>query len=144
MREWLVRYYIDADILGLAHVLAPLRGDITYPGDPGAVIHKRQRPPCPITSPGTLDPDWLPVVAAHGWLIISRDHNIRDNIAERRAVRENGAKMVALSGQDARTKWGQLELVMRRWSRIEALVEEPGPFIYLASRTAMPRLSLDD
>jgi hypothetical protein len=30
-----VRYYIDADILGLARVLAALRPDVTYPGDPG-------------------------------------------------------------------------------------------------------------
>jgi hypothetical protein len=143
MRETSVRYYVDADILGLAHVLAPLRGDITYPGDPGAVINKRQRPPCPITTTATPDTDWLPIVAAQGWLIISRDHNIRENIAERHAVRDSGAKMVALAGQDARTKWGQLELVMRRWSRIEDLSEQPGPFIYLASRTAMTSLSLD-
>jgi hypothetical protein len=31
--------------------------------------------------------------------------------------------MVALAVQDARTKWGQLELVMRRWSHIEELAE---------------------
>jgi hypothetical protein len=33
-----VRYYFDADILGLAKVVAGLRTDITYPGDPGVVI----------------------------------------------------------------------------------------------------------
>jgi len=37
---------------------------VTYPGDPGAVIHKRQRAPCPITSPDVLDTDWIPQVAA--------------------------------------------------------------------------------
>lgn len=36
-----IRFYIDADVLGLAHVLARLRPDVTYPGDPGAVIQKR-------------------------------------------------------------------------------------------------------
>lgn len=44
-----VRFYVDADVLGLAKVLAALRNDITFPGDPGAVIHKRHRPPCTIT-----------------------------------------------------------------------------------------------
>jgi hypothetical protein len=37
--------------------------------------------------------------------------------------RPPGAKMVALAVQAARTKWGQLELVMRRWSHIEELAE---------------------
>jgi hypothetical protein len=38
-----VRIYVDADILGLGKILGSLRVDVTYPGDPGAVIHKRQR-----------------------------------------------------------------------------------------------------
>ena len=71
--EAVVRFYIDADILGLAKVLAELRNDITYPGDPGTVIYKRRRPACPITSPEGLDPDWIPEVASRGWLIVTRD-----------------------------------------------------------------------
>jgi len=59
-----VRIYVDADVLGLGKILAGLRSDMTYPGDPGAVIHKRQRAPCPITSPDVLDTDWIPQVAA--------------------------------------------------------------------------------
>ena len=47
LRAAQVRIYADADVLGLGKILAALRNDITYPGDPGAVIHKRQRPPCP-------------------------------------------------------------------------------------------------
>lgn len=34
-----VRFYVDADLLGLGHALAALRNDVTYPGDPGKVIH---------------------------------------------------------------------------------------------------------
>lgn len=137
-----VRFYLDADILGLASILGPLRNDITFPGDPGAVIHKRQRPPCPIESTDVPDTDWLPIVAERGWLVISRDHNIRENIAERRAVLEHGVKMVALAGKDAGTKWKQLQLVMQRWDRIEALANETGPFIHLASRNRMAPLDL--
>jgi hypothetical protein len=70
-----VRIYIDADILGFGQVIAALRSDVTYPGDPGALIHKRQRPLCPITSPDILDPDWIPEVARRGWLIVTRDSN---------------------------------------------------------------------
>ncbi|MFF0271585.1 hypothetical protein [Kribbella sp. NPDC004536] len=144
MRESVVRYYLDADILGLAKVLCSLRNDMTCPGDPGAVLHKRRRPPSPIADPGTPDAAWLPVIAAQGWLIISRDGNIRENSAERRAVRESGAKLIALAGADARTKWGQLEVVMTRWRRLEDLADQPGPFIYLATRNRLTALELDD
>lgn len=61
-----MRFYVDADVLGLAHVIAPLRSDITYPGDPGATVHRRARPPCIITSPAALDTTWVPVVAEQG------------------------------------------------------------------------------
>jgi hypothetical protein len=142
-RTAVVRFYVDADILGLGKLIASLRNDVTYPGDPGAEIHKRQRPPCPITSPDVLDPDWIPEVARRGWLIVTRDSAIITNRNEIAAVREHRAKMVALNQQDARTKWGQLEVLMTRWRDIENLVTEPGPFIWRASRTAMTPIPLD-
>lgn len=137
-----VRFYVDADLLGLAKVLASLRFDVTYPGDPGAVIYKHQRPPCLISDPAAPDTSWLPQVAEQGWLIISRDHNIRENPAERRAVLESGARMVALAGADAGNKWNQLELVLRHWRRIETLTTEPGPFIYSATYARLTMLDL--
>lgn len=138
-----VRFYFDEDILRLAHTVARLRPDCTYPGDPGAIIHGRQRPECPIQR-GVKDTVWVPAVAAQGWLIVTRDHNIRENPAERRAVRESGARMVALSGDDGKNTWGQLELFMRFWRRIDDVARESGPFIYLLSRTRMQRLDLSD
>lgn len=36
MRPAVVRFYFDADVLGLAHTICRLRNDCTYPGDPGA------------------------------------------------------------------------------------------------------------
>ena len=54
---------------------------------------------------------------------------ISQNRNEITAVRENQAKMVALNQRDAQTKWGQLEVFMTQWRRIEALTAQPGPFI---------------
>lgn len=138
-----VRIYVDADIRGLGIVLGALRSDVTYPGDPGAVIHKRERPPCPVTRQATFDVDWIPEVARRGWLIVTRDFSIAQNPNEIAAVRENGAKMVALNQEDAATKWGQLEVFMTQWRAIEALIDEPGPFIIRASRTAMTPIPID-
>lgn len=143
LRAAQVRIYVDADILGLGKILAGLGHDVTYPSDSGAVIQKRQRAPCPITSPDVLDTDWIPQVAARGWLVITRDSMIIQNRNEIAAVRENKAKVVALNQRDAQTKWGQLEVFMTQWRRIEALVSEPGPFVWRVSRTAMTSIALD-
>jgi hypothetical protein len=138
-----VRVYVDADILGLAHVLARLRADVTYPGDPGAVIQKRERLPCPVTRVDTPDREWIPAVTARGWLILTRDRRIQDHRAEIDAVRDTNARMVALSGDDARSTFDQLEVVMCRWRDLQRCLDEPGPFIYAATRTGLRRVSLD-
>lgn len=90
-----------------------------------------------------LDVEWIPEVAHRGWLIVTRDNSIIQNRNEIAAVRENNAKMVALNQEDAKTKWGQLEVFMTQWRAIEALIDQPGPFIWRASRTAMTPIPLD-
>ncbi len=137
-----VRFYFDADVLGLAKVVAGLRSDATYPGDQGAVIHKRRRPACPITDTATPDRVWIPQVAERGWLILTRDSRIQDHLAEITAVKENAAKMVALSGKDARNTWQQLEVLMSQWRGIEQETNRPGPFIWRATRSGLARVIL--
>ena len=56
-----VRFYCDADVLGLARMVCDLRSDCTFPGDPGKTIKRRTRPACPVTSPAPKDPVWLPI-----------------------------------------------------------------------------------
>ena len=92
-----VHFYVDADVLGLAKVLARLRTDVTFPGDPGASFHRRLRPACPINSTAVEDEVWIPETARQGWLIITRDRAIQDNRAEILAVRDHGARMVTLA-----------------------------------------------
>jgi hypothetical protein len=138
-----VRFYFDADVLGLAKVVAGLRNDATYPSDPGATIHRRARPACPVSDPATPDRVWIPDVAKRGWLVITRDSRIQDHRAEVSAVREHGAKMVALTGKDARSTWQQLEVFMRQSRGIEDLAEATGPFTWRATRSGMSRVMLD-
>lgn len=123
-----VRFYFDADVLGLAKVIVGLRSDVTFPGGPGGVVHRRRRPPCPFADPVALDTEWIPVVADAGWLIITRDSRIQDRRAEIAAVRDAGAKMIALDGQDAHGTWQQLEVLVTQWRAIERIADDPGPF----------------
>ncbi len=136
-----VRFYMDADVLGLGKVIASLRPDVTYPGDPGAVIHKRQRPPCAITSPKAKDADWIPVVSQQGLVVITRDTKIQQHHAEKQAVMENAGRLIALSSAEAATVWSQLEVVMTQWRRIEALAEAPGPWVYSATRSSLKKVA---
>lgn len=144
-REARLRFYVDADLLGLARLLVSLRPDITYPGDPGGDgVDGRVRPPCPVSAPNVRDVDWLPVVAQRGWLILTKDLRISRLPEERRAVRQNGARMVVISSGDREKlrKWGQLEILFTHWRRIEPLVELPGPYIYRATRTSFTKLDV--
>jgi PIN like domain len=130
-----VRFYFDADVLGLAKLLCQERADFTYPGDPGGRIKKRDRPACIIAAPSAKDPDWIPRVAAQGWLIITRDRHIQEKLVEINAVRDHAAKMLNFSSDDAASTWGQLEVFMARWREIELVADTPGPFIQVVSRT---------
>ena len=134
-----VRFYFDEDVLGLAKVVGGLRPEVTYPGDLGATIHRRTRPPCPVAV-GSKDPQWIPAVAGYGWLIVTRDSNIQRRRAEVAAVRDHGARMVAIAGSEARGTWEQLEVLLINWRRLESWATQPGPFIYSITRTGDPRL----
>jgi hypothetical protein len=134
---------VDADTLGLAHVLCAVRADVTYPGDPGGTVHRRTRPPCPVQSTDTKDDIWIPIVAARGWSIITRDAKIRENPAEKKAVQASGAKLFAVTSDERLDKFHLLEVVLSSWRRIEEAARNPGPFIYSVSRTTIVRLPFD-
>lgn len=73
---------------------------------------------------------------------MTRDSRIQDHRAEIAAVRDHSAKMVALSGKDARNTWQQLEVFMRQWRRIEPLAAQDGPFIWRATRSGLSAVKL--
>jgi len=56
-----------------------------------------------MTNPNVLDTNWIPQIAALGWLIITCDSMISQNRMEITAGRENMAKAVALN------QWGRAE-----------------------------------
>jgi PIN domain-containing protein len=140
----IIRFYVDADVLGLAKILVQMRSDVTYPGDPGGVVKGRRfRPPCPISDPGTPDRVWIPETAERDWLIITRDRHIQDHHAKIEAVRVSGARMVNLSGAEALDTFHQMEALMCQWQKVFALLDRPGPFICSLTRTTLRPLLLD-
>jgi hypothetical protein len=137
-----VRFFVDADLLGLAKLLVTVRTDVTYPGDPGGVgIDGRFRSGCPVR-PSDKDADWIPAVAAEGWVVITRDGRLRHRPLERRALLETASRIVLLESRDSLNKWGQLEIVVPWWRKFEELAGLPGPWLYVATRSGIRRETL--
>ena len=137
------RWYIDADTLGLAHVLIRARHDVTFPGDDGTRHSARWTlPPCPIQQTSARDTEWIPQVAAAGMAIISRDAAISRRRVEKDAVLAAGAQMFAITDPGQLRVWDPLEIVMQRWRDMEQLRERPGPYIFALTRTRMTEIDL--
>ena len=134
------RFYVDADTLGLAHILVGLRSDVTFPGDLGGTIHRRVRPPSPIDQTNIPDADWIQQVAQQGWLIITRDQRIAKRYRERQTVAKHGARMIAITSNERLDNWKILEVFMSQWRWIESMVDIPGPFIYGITRTTNTKI----
>jgi len=136
-----LRFHFDADTIGLGKVLAAVRDDVTYPGEPGGMVRNRYRPPCPVTDPAALDRDWIPVIAQAGLTVISRDRRIQRRPAELAAVQQHGLKLVVITAKDQLRLWNLLEIVVGQWRAIERVHDEvDGPFIYALTRGALRRI----
>jgi hypothetical protein len=135
-----IRFYVDADLLALAKSLVQARYDVTYPGDSGD--QNRGRTSCPIKRADTKDLAWIPTVAAQGWVAISRDRTISRKPAEVQAVKQHALRMVVLDVRRDATTWGELGIVVARWTDIERVASLKGPRVFLASRTTFRELAL--
>ncbi|BCI78386.1 hypothetical protein MTY66_00110 [Mycolicibacterium sp. TY66] len=142
MKNAEVRFYFDADILGLAHVVCRLRADCTYPADPGRTIKRHARPPCEIPQ-RAKDREWIPAVAERGWVAITRDADIQTHLSLLQLVKEYGLRLVTLSGKEAVAPWEQLEILMPHWRKIEEIHQRQGPMILGATRTSLRYINID-
>ncbi|RFZ51504.1 hypothetical protein MSS2_03465 [Mycobacterium marinum] len=138
-----VRFYFDADILGLAHVVCSLRPDCTYPGDKGKKIKRHIRGECVIREPKTADREWIPIVATRGWVAITRDGDIQNHLSLLQLVKEYQLRLVTLTGADAGTPWRQLGILIPQWRNIESLVDREGPVVIAATRTGFRNVDID-
>jgi hypothetical protein len=75
---------------------------------------------------GTKDVDWLPIVGARGWVLITKDKNIRKREIELRALRAAGVRAFVLTAsglkgdEQARVLKEALPAMLRLLSRRSA------------------------
>lgn len=76
-----------------------------------------------------LDTDWLERAGTEGWVVFTKDVEIRHNLLERERVFAYGVQMFCLSRQDLAAEEMAARFV-RNLGRIERACQGPGPFIY--------------
>lgn len=112
-----LRFYADENILGVGKALAIARRDLIHPGH--ALL-----PQVPL---GTLDIDWMPVIAARGLVTLARDRHIRTKPAELAIFRAHGLRVFWLAGKRDSTSWGYLVRLVSTWNEIELIIATRGP-----------------
>jgi uncharacterized protein with PIN domain len=137
-----IRFYVDADLIGLAKILQQVRTDVTYPGDPGGTaIDGLRRDPCSLR-PDTPEPEWIPHVAAQAWPVITRDRHMQHRPAEKAMIHTHEARHFHLDAKRQLDRWGQLEIVVSRCETSKRVAELPGPWIYMVTRSGQLRKQL--
>ena len=123
-------FYFDASIQqSVALALTIVRGDVLWAGGPGAPAR------------GTPDEEWLPLAGRDGWIVIARDRRIRYRPREKQAVIDHKVAMFALTGAGNLSKWGVLELLVRRWGQIEdAAQSTSAPYIFAVTQSGVRRV----
>lgn len=129
-----LRFFVDETSLGLGKMLAIARADVVHPGH-------RNLPSIPT---GTLDIDWMPIVAAMNLVVIGRDKRIRTKPAELAAFRACGLRVFWIAGKRDLSNWENLVLIVRSWDRMEHIIRDrgPGPWFYAVSDGAMREFSV--
>lgn len=85
----------------------------------------------------TADEDWIPVVSARGWVILTKDKNIRRRLGEREAVLLSNARVITLSSGNMRAQ-EMADLLVARLSEIEMLANDHiPPFVAVVSPTGI-------
>jgi hypothetical protein len=128
-------YFTDENTLGLGKLLRRSgRDDILYPGH-------IELPEVPL---GTLDLDWMPVVAERNLVVLTRDRRIRTRPAELRVYSELGIRSVWLGAKQDLGPRDQVELFLKHEARLqrEIIKRGAGPWALAMSASGVRPLNL--
>jgi hypothetical protein len=110
-------YFTDENTLGLGKLLRRAgRDDVVYPGH-------EELPEVPL---GTLDLEWMPVVARRQLVVLTRDRRIRSRPAELRAYWEHGIRSVWIGAKQDLGPRQQLELFVQHEERLQREITKRG------------------
>lgn len=78
----------------------------------------------------TRDDEWLDVVCAKKWIVISHDKRFHNDSLAIAAIRQHGGRVFYFDGGSS-VKWDKLRLFAARYRKMRSVIEkDAGPFIY--------------
>ncbi len=131
-----LRFYFDESALGIGKTVCMARKDTVHVGHP--LI-----PECPL---GSLDPDWIPAVAARNLIVIGRDRHIRTRPEEYRQLRDAGLRVFRIGGKRDQPTWEWLKRLIRYWDSMEDIVANRGvgPWFYVINSNGIVERPVPD
>lgn len=110
-------YFTDENVLGLGKLLnGEGREDVLHPGHPALLE-------VPL---GTLDLDWMPVIARLDLIVLTRDRRIRTRPAELNAYLELGIRSVWLGAKQDLGPRDQLAMFLEHEARLQREITKRG------------------
>lgn len=111
-------YFADENLIGMGKLLRREgRDDIFYPGHEGVPEISREMD----------DREWMPLVAAREWMVLSRDRRIRSRPAELRVYHEHGIRSVWVGGKSDLGPHRQVEVFLQHEARLQRFAVRYGP-----------------
>lgn len=110
-----IRYFVDENTIALGKAVASGRDDTVVIGQP---------PVDQLLRCGMADVEWIPVVAARGWVVITIDHHLRTRPNEARIADQCGLKCVNLRGAGNLDRSAQLARLMDHWDAVDQFVQD--------------------
>ncbi len=83
------------------------------------------------------DTDWIPAIAQHEWVLITKDQNIRRNLLERAAYEEAQLRGFVVTGKDMNGSELASLLVRCLPGMVRRAAGRPGPLLFAISRGGM-------
>jgi hypothetical protein len=109
-----LRFFFDESALGVGKALEIARRDVIHTGH-------RLIPEVPY---GTLDTEWMPIVASRDLVVIARDRRIRTKPGEIEQMRKHRLRVFWIAGKKDLSSWDELVRLVRRWDDIERIMRE--------------------
>lgn len=89
-----------------------------------------------------LDPEWLALAGARGWVVFTKDRSISRNPVDKQALTENKVKCFCLHPSKGLASRQLSERIVQNLDRIAKVCAEPGPLFYVLNAEGLKRIDM--
>ena len=90
-----------------------------------------------------LDPEWLALAGARGWVVFTKDRSILRNPVDKQALTENKVKCFCLHPSKGLASHQLSERIMENLGRIAEVCNEPGPLFYVLNTEGLKKIDVE-